>query len=109
MKLEINLNDEPAFLNEIKKFIMDNVKGIARNEFEKQIKEIYAEKLNSALPNNLSLSTVIDNAMKTYIKEAVANALQNGNTYDNGKTEIRTMIRAEISSQVKDMLEKRDF
>lgn len=109
MKLEINLNDEPSFLNEIKTFIMNNVKGIARNEFEKQIKQIYAEKLKSALPSDVSINSIVEREMKSYIKELIASSLRKGNTYDGGKSELRIMIREEISTQVKEMISKLDI
>lgn len=105
MKLEINLNDEPAFLNEIKKFIMDNVKSIARNEFEKQIKGVFAEKLSTALPNNLSLSSIVDKMLKDEIKTTIQTALGGYSSRD----EIRKIIREEIAKQVKEMLSKKDF
>lgn len=105
MKLEINLNDEPAFLNEIKKFIMDNVKSIARNEFEKQIKGVFAEKLDAALPNNLSLVSVVDKMLKDEIKLHIQTSLGG---YQS-KEELRRIIREEIAKQVKELLDKREF
>ena len=108
MKLEINLNDEPNFLNEIKKFIMEHVKGIERNEFEKQIKSVFAEKLNGVFPKEDELKNVIAKFVKDEIKGMIKQALLDS-SYGDQKNEIRKMIREEIATQVKEMLDKKQF
>lgn len=109
MKIEINLNDEPAFLSEIKNFIKDNVKSIARSEFDREIKNVFADKLQSALPKDLSLAQLVDTMLKQHVKTAIDNALQEGNTYDKGKSIIRSMIREEVTFRVKEMFDKKDL
>ena len=108
MKLEINLNDEPAFLNEIKKFIMDNVKGIARNEFEKQIKEIYWEKLKASMPSDSSMTGLIDRLTKETITSEIKQAL-NGSGYGGIREPMKKLIQEEITKQVKEMFDKKQF
>lgn len=108
MKLEINLNDEPNFLNEIKKFIMEHVKGIARSEFEKQIKSVFAEKLNSVFPKDDEIKNVIAKFAKDELQRMIKEALIGG-SYGNQRDEIRKIIREEIATQVKEMLDKKQF
>ena len=108
MILSINLKDEPLFLEEIKKFIMENVKGIARSEFEKQIKQIFAEKLQSAMPNNSSLLQTLEKMSKDEIQKLIKEALVGG-SYGSGKDEMRKIIREEIAKQVKEMFDKKDY
>ena len=111
MKLEINLNDETEFLKEIKKFIMDNVKGIARNEFEKQISETFSQKILTNIPKDEILKNKFDNEFNLIIKKLINEALKSSSSSyrSDGNEELRKLIREEISKQVKEMLDKKTF